>query len=281
MKNRLLTTIALAIFLASFVTGCSRLGSIAGSGANSSQEANDVSSGSSSTACKNAKNFRSNGKNYRVLSSAEGYKGNGKVEVYRNKTQGSLTAGCENFDLNGFTAAHKTLPLPTHIKITNKNNNKSVVVKVNDRGPAKGNSILQVTPAVANILGASSSFPAHVEAITTSSALGFTASKAQQAAIKNRGTSRYLRTAERPKNRSNSDRYYIVMGTYTSKDEALDRFVRVSSIGLSNAAMETRKLKGRTMHMVRLGPYYEQDSIDNAKDRLKNDGLIKYKVVKN
>ena len=276
MKNNILYTISLATFVTSLVAGCTQLGSRADFSADSSQEAH--SSGSSSTSCNDSINYRSNGKNYRVLSSAVGYKSNGKVEIYSDRTQGSLTAGCESFDLNGFTGAHRTLPLPTHIKITNKNNNKSVVVKVNDRGPAKGNSILQVTPAVANILGASSSFPAHIEAITTS---GFTASKTRPTASKVRRSSNYLRSTKRPVDRSNSDRYYIVMGTYASKNEALDRFVRVSSIGLSNAAMESRKLKGRTMHMVRLGPYYEQDAIDNAKDRLKNDGLIKFKVVKN
>ena len=284
MKNKLLYTISLVTVLASLVAGCSQLRSVTDTGGDSSQEASGVSSGSPSTSCNDSINYRSNGKNYRALSSAVGYKSNGRVEVYRNKTQGSLTTGCESFDLNGFTAAHRTLPLPTHIKITNKNNNKSVVVKVNDRGPVRGNSILQVTPAVANILGASSSFPAHIQAITTSGAIsGLASSRSQIRArpARRRQSSNYLRAAKRPVDRSRSDRYYIVMGTYSSKDEALDRFVRLSSIGLSNAAMESRNVKGRAMHMVRLGPFYEQDAIDYAKDRLKNDGLIKFKVVKN
>lgn len=284
MKNKLLTTISLATIVTSLVTGCSQVKSVTGSGVNSSQEANQVSSGSSSVSCSDSINYQSNGINYRALSSAAGYKSSGRVEVYSNKTQGSLTTGCDSFDLNGFTAAHRTLPLPTHIKITNKNNDKSVVVKVNDRGPVRGNSILQVTPAVANILGASSSFPAHIQAITASgtiSGLASNRSRARTSLVKKRPTSNYLRAAKRPVDRSKSDRYYIVMGTYSSKDEALDRFVRLSSIGLSNAAMESRNVKGRAMHMVRLGPYYEQDAIDNTKDRLKNDGLIKFKVVKN
>jgi cell division protein FtsN len=76
--------------------------------------------------------------------------------------------------------------------------------------------------------------------------------------------------------------YYIVVGTYPNQEKALDTFVRLSSIGLSGAAMETRTTtKGQTLHMVRLGPYTNQDKIDNAKDKLTSDGLSQFKVVEN
>lgn len=226
--------------------------------------------------------YTANGKQYRILSTANGYKADGVAEIYSDKLQGSQTSGCEEFDLSGFTAAHRTLPLPTHIKITNKNNKQSVVVKVNDRGPAKGNSLIQVTPAVANLLGAGKTFPVYMEAITAShSGLLTTPTAASKPVPQLADSGRTLRTNKKPVNRGNADRYFIIVGTYESKEEALDKFVRVSSIGLANAAMETRNVKGKSLHMVRLGPYYEQDKIDNAKDRLKNDGLVQFKVVKN
>ncbi len=230
--------------------------------------------------CTGASVYKANGKSYRALKQSSGYKADGTAEIYSNMLQGSQTKGCETFDLNGFTAAHRTLPLPTHIKLTNKNNGKSVVVKVNDRGPAQGNSLLKVTPAVANLLGATRSFPVHIEAIT--SHVLVSPNNATTLPVATRG-SRIIGASKPRKyiDRSHSDRYYIVVGTYQTQEEALDRFVRVSSIGLANVAMETRQLKGRKLHMVRIGPFYEQDKIDNAKDRLRSDGLVKFNVVKN
>ena len=76
--------------------------------------------------------------------------------------------------------------------------------------------------------------------------------------------------------------YYIIIGTYPSNDQALDAFVRMSSLGFSNTAMETRKTKqGQSLHMVRLGPFNNQDSINKTKDTLTNAGVTQFKVVEN
>lgn len=79
-----------------------------------------------------------------------------------------------------------------------------------------------------------------------------------------------------------SKNYYIVVGTYPDQVDALDTFVRLSSIGLKGATMESRKTKaGKSLHMVRLGPYQKQEDIDKAKDSLTSDGLSQFKVVEN
>jgi len=76
--------------------------------------------------------------------------------------------------------------------------------------------------------------------------------------------------------------YYVVVGTYPNQEQALDTFVRLSSIGLPGATMESRKTKsGQRLHMVRLGPYQKQGDIDKVKDSLTNDGLSQFKVVEN
>ena len=77
-----------------------------------------------------------------------------------------------------------------------------------------------------------------------------------------------------------SKNYYIVVGTYADQGEALDTFTRISSIGLKGATMESRKTKtGNLLHMVRLGPYTNQEDIDKAKDNLTSTGLSQFKVV--
>jgi cell division protein FtsN len=74
--------------------------------------------------------------------------------------------------------------------------------------------------------------------------------------------------------------YYVVVGTYPDSEQAMDTFVRLSSIGLPNATMESRTTKsGKTLHMVRLGPFKRQEQIDKVKDSLLSDGLSQFKVV--
>lgn len=76
--------------------------------------------------------------------------------------------------------------------------------------------------------------------------------------------------------------YYVVVGTYPNQEQALDTFVRLSSIGLPHATMESRKTKaGSMLHMVRLGPFHKQSAIDQVKDKLVSDGLSQFKVVIN
>ena len=66
---------------------------------------------------------------------------------------GRKTASGETFDMNGLTAAHRSLPLNCYIRVTNKNNGKSVIVKVNDRGPFHGNRVVDLSYGAAKSLG--------------------------------------------------------------------------------------------------------------------------------
>ena len=81
--------------------------------------------------------------------------------------------------------------------------------------------------------------------------------------------------------RPGGNNYYVVVGTYPSQQEAMDTFIRLSSIGLPNSTMETRTTRsGKRLHMVRLGPFQDQAKIDKVKDSLISDGLSQFKVVK-
>ncbi len=75
------------------------------------------------------------GVEYRVLDSAEGYEETGMASWYGEAFHGRPTASGEKYDMNGRSAAHRTLPLHTWVEVTNLDNGRSVVVRVNDRGP--------------------------------------------------------------------------------------------------------------------------------------------------
>jgi peptidoglycan lytic transglycosylase len=87
----------------------------------------------------------------------------GVASVYAYK--GEKTASGELASPGGLTAAHRTLPLGSHVRVTNKNNGRSVVVRINDRGPYVGGRVIDLTPAAAHALGFSGLAPVTVDRV--------------------------------------------------------------------------------------------------------------------
>ena len=77
----------------------------------------------------------------------------GLAAFYHATFQGRRTASGESFDHKGLTAAHKTLPFGTLVRVTNLRNSKSVIVRVNDRGPMQPGRVIDLTHRAARILG--------------------------------------------------------------------------------------------------------------------------------
>ncbi len=89
------------------------------------------------------------GKRYTVMPSSAGYRERGVASWYGKKFHGNLTSNREIYDMYQMTAAHKSLPLPTYVRVRNLRNDKSVVVRVNDRGPFVHNRIIDLSYAAA------------------------------------------------------------------------------------------------------------------------------------
>lgn len=90
---------------------------------------------------------------YNTLNTANGYRERGIASWYGPNFHGRLTSNREVYDMYSLTAAHKTLPLPTAVQVTNLANNKSIVVRVNDRGPFHDGRIIDLSYAAAQELG--------------------------------------------------------------------------------------------------------------------------------
>src|SRR3546814_6872738 len=88
-----------------------------------------------------------------LFRSAEGYDETGLASYYGNKFHGRRTSNLEVYDMYAFTAAHKSLPLPSFARVTNLDNGKSVVVRVNDRGPFHEGRIIDLSYAAAVKIG--------------------------------------------------------------------------------------------------------------------------------
>lgn len=93
------------------------------------------------------------GVTYRINPVEEGFNEEGIASWYGRKFHGRLTSSGEPFDMFTFTAAHKTMPIPAWVRVTNLENNASLVVRVNDRGPFKPDRVLDLSWAAARRLG--------------------------------------------------------------------------------------------------------------------------------
>ncbi len=103
------------------------------------------------------------GRTYRVMRSAEGYVERGIASWYGYKFHGRHTSSRERYDMCAFTAAHRTLPLPSYVRVTHLENGRSVVVRVNDRGPFHDGRIIDLSYAAATRLGMKEAGTAPVE----------------------------------------------------------------------------------------------------------------------
>ena len=93
------------------------------------------------------------GQRYHVLDSAEGYIERGVASWYGAEFHGNVTASGELFDMYALTAAHRTLPIPTDVEVTNLRNGKSIVVRINDRGPFVDRRVIDLSYAAGQALG--------------------------------------------------------------------------------------------------------------------------------
>lgn len=97
--------------------------------------------------------YRVLGRNYNPMKDGRNYRESGLASWYGTKFHGQLTANGELYDLYGMTAAHKTLPLPTYVQVTNLDNQRTIIVRVNDRGPFHSDRIIDLSYAAAVKLG--------------------------------------------------------------------------------------------------------------------------------
>ncbi len=183
------------------------------------------------------------GKRYYVLPSAEGYRERGIASWYGKKFHGHTTSNGEVYDMYEMSAAHKSLPLPTFVRVTNLDNNRQVVVRVNDRGPFHDERLIDLSYAAAYRLGVLQHGTARVEveAITPGSATDtrllatqkLSAVPSDQAAI----TGRTLQVAA------------------LSNEVSAKRLAADLSAQLEEPAMVVPVVRGdRTLHRVQLSP---------------------------
>ncbi len=109
------------------------------------------------------KDYRLRGESYTIIHDPTGFKQAGIASWYGSKFHGHLTSNGETYDMYSMSAAHKTLPIPSYVRVTNLDNNKTAIVRVNDRGPFHEGRIIDLSYAAATKLGVVATGTANVE----------------------------------------------------------------------------------------------------------------------
>lgn len=187
----------------------------------------------------NPSSYRVLGREYHVLASADGYREQGIASWYGMKFHGHRTSNGEIYDVYKFTAAHKTLPLPSYVRVTRDDNGQSVIVRVNDRGPFHDGRIIDLSYAAAVRLG-----------------------------INKQGTARVTVEVVQP---PAADSVRWVQVSALSDIHAAERLQQSLQKGLAPMTWPvtiTSEDSAKPLHRVRIGPVPEGQSLDDVLQRL-------------
>lgn len=173
------------------------------------------------------------GKRYFVLDSARGYRERGGASWYGKKFHGRRTSSGEAYDMYEMTAAHRTLPLPSYVRVTHLGNGRSAIVRVNDRGPFHEDRIIDLSYAAAARLGLTEKGHARVE-VEALAPPGDTV--------------------------DDDDGYLRVWQPTKDPVQAVQRRERLLGLGVNNAAIHLiEDADGRARHEVRIGPLRDSE----------------------
>jgi len=201
------------------------------------------------------------GKTYRVLPTARGYDERGIASFYGNKFHGYKTSSLENYDMYAFSAASKTLPLPSYARVTNLQNGKSVIVRVNDRGPFVAGRLIDLSYAAAVKIGIWPKGTGLVEV---------------------RGIDPRQSPAELPPPPVVTARQpgiYLQVGAFSDLDNAERVASRLRDAHFAPVQVIEAQVNGQRVRRVRVGPLNDVESADRVSARIEQMGLPRPQVA--
>lgn len=210
------------------------------------------------------------GKTYHVLDTHKGYSEQGSASWYGRKFHGHKTSNGEIYDMYGMTAAHKSLPIPSYVKVKNLDNGREVIVRVNDRGPFHSDRIIDLSYAAAKKLKYKDKGTARVQitAISVNSSGSYSIpSRQNQPVIESK-------PLDNVQPASTSGDYFVQVGAFSNEDKAKG-FVQDVNVRLGMGASiqsDGRGLLAR--HKVLIGPFPNRNSAENNLDRVKRQGFF-------
>lgn len=200
----------------------------------------------------NQRNYRVRGETYWVqMNPDKNYQESGIASWYGMKFHGHATSNGEIYDVYQYTAAHKTLPLPSYVRVTRQDNQKSVVVRVNDRGPFHEGRIIDLSYQAAKRIGLDTDG-------TTPVIVSLLAAPQQH-------SERWIQVSA------------LSNATAAKQQQAhLTRLIQPSSWPVS---IHVQQNNGSKLHKVRIGPVSSQEELDNIITQLKQNDITEISVL--
>jgi len=209
------------------------------------------------------------GVRYKVMDSSYGYKERGVASWYGKKFHGRKTSSQEPYDMHAMTAAHKSLPLPTYVRVRNLRNNKSIVVRVNDRGPFVDNRIIDLSYSAAIKLDMIGAGTALVE-VTALSYDDPPPSARRDAPAR----------VEKSAPQATQD-IFVQVGAFGDIDNAKRRYALLRDTGIKGAFVHKDESRTPALYRIRIGPLRNVDEYDALVRKLANIGVAETHLVTN
>lgn len=217
------------------------------------------------------------GKTYTLLPDSQGYQERGYASWYGTKFHGRKTANGEVYDMWAMTAAHKTLPIPSYVRVTNVTNGKSIVVKVNDRGPFHSQRIIDLSYGAALKLGFAD------KGVTQVDVVDVTPMSASPSTSNNTVSSTVVTVPAKPSEivtvaPTLAVGEYYQVGAFQQQDNAKKLQQKLASV-LNTPVHVTPNAAG-TWHRVRIGPIENTQAHAEIRQILFEQGISNPKLIK-
>ena len=206
------------------------------------------------------------GKTYYVKDSSDGFKQKGIASWYGSKFHGRRTSSGEEYSMYSMTAAHKTLPIPVYVEVTNIDNGRVATVKVNDRGPFHEGRIIDLSYAAATKLGVAQTGTANVTIRVVTPETG----KERQ------GGDVSVKSSH-----SESDKLYVQVAAFSTEKNARQHLEKLQDEGFFDVRLYQETEKGKTIYRVKIGPLPTVHVAKNVLAQLKEKNHKNLKIVKN
>lgn len=210
-----------------------------------------------------------NGRRYKVMKSNKHFEQTGVASWYGTMFDSHRTSSGEKYDMLAMTAAHKTLPLPTYVEVTNLQNHRKIIVKVNDRGPFASNRIIDLSYVAAKKLGMLGRGTAHVRIKAIDPYL-YAQHKTNTTPIKT------ITPAAPVVAENDSKAIYLQAGAFHSKARALSFKQHLAQ--LNYPVRMTAPKADSKLYRVQIGPLHDTASINKISRHLKTMGIVTHQL---
>ena len=197
------------------------------------------------------------GKEYKVLKSNQGYQQQGIASWYGTKFHDKKTATGEAYNMYAMTAAHKTLPIPSYVRVTNLDKQLSVIVKINDRGPFHEHRIIDLSYAAAIKLGIEKAGTGFVEVMAVHPG---------ETTVTN--------------DKIMSKQVFLQVGAFAEQANAIKLQQKLAAeLALSNSRIKVQTLAEKSLYRVQVGPVSSVSEADKIIKKLNSIAIMRTQFI--